>query len=139
MRPTNGSHILQHTLGVILIAIACVRPASAQVRVEPAPGPAYALFRPAPTPPPARPPSFISRAPDYRWEGLAIGAIAGGVYFGSVARTLCDGGNCVDGIAHGAALGGTLGGLFGCFVGMFIPKHHSASTTRIPTPTRRTA
>jgi hypothetical protein len=117
-------------LSPILLVIAFVRPANAQAPVPfgPAPGPAFAVFRPAPTPPPARPASFIHRAPDYRWEGLAIGAIAGGVFFGIAARSLCDGGSCIPGTLYFAALGGAAGGLFGCFVGMFIPKHDSAST-----------
>jgi hypothetical protein len=85
--------------------------------------PAFALFRPAPTPTPPRPASFIPRAPDYRWEGLAIGGIAGGLLLGIAARGLCDGGSsCISPTVLGAVVGGTAGGLFGCFVGMFIPK-----------------
>jgi predicted lipid-binding transport protein (Tim44 family) len=117
-----------NALRAILLVIACVSPASAQAPLAPAPGPAFARFRPAPTLPPARPASFIGRAPDYRWEGLAIGGIVGGLYFGIAARSLCDGGSCITGTLYFAALGGAAGGLFGCFVGMFIPKSHAAST-----------
>jgi hypothetical protein len=95
--------------------------------------PAFALFRPAPTPPPARPASFIHRAPDYRWEGIAIGGIAGGLLFGIAVHRFCKDGDtggpsCISPTVFGAVLGGAAGGLFGCFVGMFIPKSHSAST-----------
>jgi hypothetical protein len=108
--------------------IALVRPVNAQGPFGPAPGPAFALFRPAPTPPPARPASFIHRAPDYRWEGIAIGGIAGGLLFGIPVYRFCSedggGGSCILPTVFGAVLGGAAGGLFGCFVGMFIPKRH---------------
>jgi hypothetical protein len=116
-------------LRTILLMLALAGPAGAQARFDQRPSPAYALFRAAPPPPPAHPASFISRAPDYRWEGLAIGAIAGGLLFGIASRSLCDGGgSCIAGTLYFAALGAVPAGLFGCFVGMFIPKHHSAST-----------
>jgi hypothetical protein len=130
MKPPHHSHILQHVLRALLLVIALVHPASAQARFRPTPGPAFALFRPTPTPPPARSASFIARAPDYRWEGIAIGGVAGALYLGIAARGLCDGGSsCLfSSTVLGAVVGGTAGGLFGCFVGMLIPKSHSAST-----------
>ena len=92
--------------------------------------PAFALFRPAPTPIPPRPASFIHRAPDYRWEGLAIGGIAGGLLLGIGARALCDdGSSCISPMVLGAVVGGTAGGLFGVFVGMFIPKNQAPRPT----------
>jgi energy-converting hydrogenase Eha subunit B len=94
--------------------------------------PAFALFRPAPTPPPPRPASFIGRAPDYRWEGLVIGAIAGGVFVGTATYVFCSdpdaGGNCAVTTVAGTLVGGALGGFVGCLVGILIPKNHSAST-----------
>ena len=135
MKPPNDAQMLQHALRTILLVIALVGPASAQERFGPPPGPAFALFRPAP--PPARPSSFIrSTGPDhgdYGLEGLAIGAIVGGVSVGSyVYRGTCDdpdwGGNCGIITLGGALVGGALGGFVGYLVGSFIPKRHSAST-----------
>ena len=95
--------------------------------------PAYALFRPAATPAPAPPVSFIhSSAPDYRWEGLVIGAIAGGMTFAVLANAFCndpDGsGGCFSLTLGGMLLGGAAGGVAGTTIGAFIPKSHSAST-----------
>jgi hypothetical protein len=124
--------MLQDALGVILIMIALVRPASAQARFASTPGPAYALFRPAPTPP-RRAEGFIhSSAPDYRWEGLVIGALALGAFSAYFVTALCRdpdyGGGCAGPIVEGTLLGGTVGGFAGVLVGILIPKHHSAST-----------
>ena len=100
-----------------------------------APSSAYALFRPAPTPPPARPASFIHRAPDYRWEGLAIGAIVGGTLGVLVVNAGCDtDGGCFTDAIGGMLLGGTAGGLFGLFAGLVTAKNTPPRPTETRTP-----
>jgi hypothetical protein len=93
--------------------------------------PAFALFRPAPTSPPARPASFSGSAPDYRWEGLAIGAFVGGAFAAFFVARSGEGGTCSG--CFGEAVGVTLlgaaaGGLLGGFAGLVTPKNHPAST-----------
>jgi hypothetical protein len=98
-----------------------------------APSSAFALFRPAPTPPSASPVSFMdSSAPDHRWEGFAIGALVGGMTIAVLANAICndpDGsGGCFVPTVGGMLVGGTAGGVAGLMVGVLIPKSHSAST-----------
>ena len=134
MSPSIDSQMLQHALRAILLVLALVRPASAQARFDPRPNLAFALFRPAPTPPPARPASFIhSKAPDYRWEGLVIGAIAVGAFAAYFAFRMCNdpdsgGGGCFFRGVGVTLLGATAGGFLGLFAGLVTPKNHSAST-----------
>lgn len=136
MRPSNGSRMLQDALGVILLVIAFVRPASAQARFASTPGPTYALFRPAPTAPPARPEGFIhSSAPDYRWEGLVIGGLIGGTLAAFLVSQSGDGGTCSGCVGEAVgvtALGAAAGGLIGMFAGLVTAKNTS------PRPDERT-
>jgi hypothetical protein len=134
MRLRTCTEVLHHVLRTTLLSIALVGRARAQGRLGPSPGPAFALFRPAPTQPPARPVSFIhSSAPDYRWEGLAIGAIAVGVFAAYVVNGVCNdpdngGGGCAVPTAEGLLFGATVGGVTGGLLGTLIPKNDSAST-----------
>jgi hypothetical protein len=69
-------------------------------------------------------------APDYRWEGLAMGAIAVGAVGALFANGICndsDSGNpatrnCVLRTVEGALFGATLGGVVGGLLGGLIPK-----------------
>ena len=90
------------TLFLLLTVSIVMLPQTSQGQVIASP--AYALFRPAPAPPPARPASFIRRAPDYRWEGLAIGAIVGGTLVFFIVNDGCDthGGCFTDAMGGGA-------------------------------------
>ncbi len=120
---------LRHLARTAVFVVALAAPARAQQRLGPPPGPAFALFRPAPTLPPVQPASFIhSAAPDYRWEGLTIGAIAVGTFFGVVALEFCGdpdsgrAGHCAGPGLEGFLVGATVGGIIGVIVGTFIPK-----------------
>ena len=112
-----------------LFVIALAPPAGAQQRLGAPPGPAFALFRPAPTPPPAQPAAFIHTSTrDYRWELFAVGAIAVGVFGISVAQSWChdpDNGlppHCARDTAVCFLVGASLGGLVGGLVGLAINK-----------------
>jgi hypothetical protein len=127
--------MLQHALRTILLVIALVRPASAQALGAPAPGPAFALFRPAPTLPPARPASFVqSSARDHLWDGLVIGGVVGAVLLGTAFYSSCrnegGGGDCFAGTLATAPVGFVLGGFVGGLVGALIPKKPGPSTTK---------
>jgi hypothetical protein len=70
------------------------------------------------------------RAPDYRWEGIIIGGVGGGLLFGYAGNALCrdpdnQGGgstSCVGKTALGAAFGATLGVVLGGMIGSAIKK-----------------
>ncbi len=111
-----------------LSSLGAAGPAAAQLRPS-EPSPAFALFRTAPPHPPARPSGFIhSTAPDYRWEGMVIGAVALGalgvyagnhfcdVFFDSVDK------HCFrEGVSLGL-LGAFGGGIIGGLLGGSMPK-----------------
>ncbi len=118
-----------------LFIVAFAPPAGAQQRLGPHPGSAYALFRPAPNLPPARPTSFVqSTAPhhrDYQWEGVAIGAIVGGAsgaYLVLHDPDACETRGCGSETVLGALVFGVVGGFFGGIVGALIPKKPGPST-----------
>lgn len=127
MRSSNVSQILQHLSRTTLFLTALVGPARAQGPLRPPPGPAFALFRPAPALPPARPASFIHdgdsspRAiPRTYW---LEGGVAGGIGLGLVAAVLYGGlcleesQSCTGTILGGFAVGGALGFVAGALVG----------------------
>jgi len=119
-----------HAARVAIALCTAAGPASAQARCTPAPGPAFALFRSAPKAAPT--PSTLAvaaRTPDYRWEGLAIGAIGLGAFSAYGANWWChdsdsntSGKNCLLATLFGALAGATVGGVTGGLIGGLIPK-----------------
>lgn len=63
---------------------------------------------------------------DYRWEGLAIGAIGLGILGAVFGAGLCDSDsgarNCTYAVIGGAAVSALIGGVTGGFIGSTIPK-----------------
>ncbi len=113
-----------------LLSIVLAGPAGAQGRVGPPPGPAFALFRPAPTPPAERHEGFLhTSAPDYGWEGIVIGGAIGAALLGTFGYALCrdeySRGQCFLGALGVAPVGFVVGGFVGGLVGIGIPKGHS--------------
>jgi hypothetical protein len=76
---------------------------------------------------PQRIQNFATRAPDHRYEGLAIGAVLGAVGGGLLGAVACgqsDDPNtsCTSAILGVGLLGGGLGGLTGLLIGAQLPK-----------------
>ena len=66
-------------------------------------------------------------APDHRYEGLAIGAVAGGVGGLLLSWAICGqsdevGKSCTGTVILGTLGGAALGGLAGLLIGGFFPK-----------------
>ncbi len=88
--------------------------------------PASECFRQADAPS-RRIQNFATRAPDHRYEGLAIGAVLGAVGGGLLGAVACgqsDDANqdCTKAVLGIGLLGGGLGGLIGLLVGAQFPK-----------------
>ena len=77
--------------------------------------------------------SAESRAPDYRWEGMAVGAGAGALAFGLLGAALCSQSESTDsctGTVIGVGLVGAFaGGITGGLIGGAIPKGEPADST----------
>src|SRR6266566_2380068 len=110
-----------------LSSLGAAGPASAQLQ-PPQPSQAFARFRPAPTQ--VAPSSKVSPGvPDYRWEGLAIGAIAVGGFVAYYVHGWChdsdsnaSGNNCLLATLYGALVGATIGGVTAGLLGGLLPK-----------------
>jgi hypothetical protein len=71
--------------------------------------------------------NFATRAPDHRYEGLALGAVLGAVGAGLLGAVVCaqaDDANqdCTKTVIGVGLLGGALGGLTGLLIGAQFPK-----------------
>lgn len=71
--------------------------------------------------------NLSARAPDHRYEGLAIGAVLGAVGGGLLGAVACGQSddpdfNCTGAVLGIGLLGGGLGGLIGLLVGAQFPK-----------------
>lgn len=77
--------------------------------------------------------SADTRAPDHRWEGMAIGASAGALAFGLLAAAVCsqsESTSCDTGAVVGVGLlGAFAGGITGGLIGGAIPKGEPADST----------
>jgi hypothetical protein len=74
--------------------------------------------------------NFATRAPDHRYEGLAIGAVLGaigGVLLGAVACSQSEDFNCTGEVLGIGLLGAGLGGLTGLLIGAQFPKGPKAA------------
>jgi hypothetical protein len=95
-------------------------------RCQPVIIPASECFRQADAPS-RRIQNFATRAPDHRYEGLAIGAVLGAVGGGLLGAVACGQSddpdfNCTGAILGIGLLGAGLGGLTGLLVGAQFPK-----------------
>jgi hypothetical protein len=76
---------------------------------------------------------YAGRAPDYRWEGMAVGAGAGAIAFGLLGAVLCSQSESTDdctGMVIGTGLlGAFCGGITGGLIGGSIPKGESGDST----------
>jgi uncharacterized protein YcfJ len=95
-------------------------------RCQPVVIPASECFRQADAPS-RRVQNFATRAPDHRYEGLAIGAVLGAVAGGLLGAVACGQSddpdtNCTALVLGVGLLGGGLGGLTGLLVGAQFPK-----------------
>jgi hypothetical protein len=77
--------------------------------------------------------TYAVRAPDHRWEGMAIGAGVGAIAFGLLGAVVCGQSDSVDnctGIVVGTGLlGAFCGGIVGGLIGGAIPKDEPADST----------
>jgi len=75
-----------------------------------------------------------STVPDYRWEGLAIGAVGGGLFGAYVGHELCGAGDtghqgsCVFATIEGGLIGATVFGVVGGLLGTMFRKAPQDST-----------
>lgn len=76
--------------------------------------------------------TYAVRAPDHRWEGMAIGAGVGAIAFGLLGAVVCGQSDSVDdctGIVVGTGLlGAFCGGIAGGLIGGAIPKGEPADS-----------
>jgi hypothetical protein len=88
-------------------------------------GPIAAFYRPLET--------DAAQAPDYRWEGMAIGAGVGALGFGFLGAVFCglseSSNNCTMAVVGGVALGAFCGGIIGGVIGGAMPKEEPADST----------
>ena len=77
MRLRNRTQLVHRALLIALLSTPFVGPARGQGRVGPAPGPAFALFRPAPYLPLARPVSASKDPDDQQRKGVPWEEIVG--------------------------------------------------------------
>lgn len=76
--------------------------------------------------------NFATRAPDHRYEGLAIGAVVGAIGGGLLGAVACGqsddpGFHCTGAVLGIGLLGAGLGGLTGLLVGAQFPKGSQAA------------
>jgi hypothetical protein len=75
----------------------------------------------------------VARAPDHRWEGMAIGAGVGALAFGLLGAAICsqsDSNEDCTGMVLGVGLlGAFCGGITGGLIGGAIPKGEPADTS----------
>jgi hypothetical protein len=95
-------------------------------RCRPVIVPASECFRQAAASP-QRIPNLSARAPDHRYEGLAIGAVLGAIGGGLLGAVACGQSddpdfNCTGAVLGIGLLGAGLGGLTGLLVGAQFPK-----------------
>lgn len=72
------------------------------------------------------------RAPDHRWEGMAVGAGIGALAFGLLGTAICnqsDAGDCTGLVLGVGLLGAFCGGVTGGLIGGAIPKGEPADST----------
>jgi hypothetical protein len=79
-----------------------------------------------------RVPNLATRAPDHRYEGLAIGAVLGAVAGGLLGAVACGQSedpdtSCTTAVLGIGLLGGGLGGLTGLLIGAQFPKGSQAA------------
>ena len=76
---------------------------------------------------------FALRAPDHRWEGMAIGAGVGAIAFGLLGAVACgqseSADNCTGMVVGTGLLGAFCGGILGGLIGGAIPKDDPADST----------
>jgi hypothetical protein len=77
--------------------------------------------------------SYSDPAPDYRWEGLAIGAGAGAIAFALLGAAVCaqseSGGDCIGPVLGVGLIGALAGGVTGGLIGGAITKGEPADST----------
>jgi hypothetical protein len=76
---------------------------------------------------------YERRAPDHRWEGMAIGAGVGALAFGFLGAAVCGQSestdNCTGTVIGAGLLGAFAGGITGGLVGGAIPKEEAADSS----------
>jgi hypothetical protein len=82
----------------------------------------------------------VLRAPDHRWEGMAIGAGVGAIAFGLLGAAICaqseSSGDCTGMVLGVGLLGAFCGGITGGLIGGAIPKGEGADSARAGTERR---
>lgn len=121
--PIGHAQRMAHLMAAAVLALAVPLTGYAQ-------GPAPSVLWQRPAPSPARSLTLAAaagaRAPDHRWEGMAIGAGVGAVAFGLLGAAICaqsDANDDCTGVVLGAGLlGAFCGGITGGLIGGAIPK-----------------
>lgn len=123
---------MRNALVFILGSLALVVPQAGSAQ---GPGPSVLWQRPAgPVAGFDRPlETDAAQAPDYRWEGMAIGAGAGALGFGFLGAVVCglseSSNNCTMAVVGAGVLGAFCGGIIGGVIGGAMPKEEPADST----------
>ncbi len=119
-------------LWLVLLSLGLATPQTGSAQ---RPGPSILWQRPtilATSPTPATlVASYGARAPDHRWEGMAIGAGAGAIAFGLLGAVICShtDNDCAGILLRAGLLGAFCGGITGGLIGGAIPKGELSDST----------
>lgn len=128
--------MLTHSRCTLILLAGALNFGAATVTLAQGPAPSVLWQKPAPVFPAGRlvTGTDAGKAPDHRWEGMAIGAGVGAAAAGLLGLVACgfraEGSGGCTGLVIGLGLGGAFcGGILGGLIGGAIPKGEPADST----------